>query len=152
MALTDTIKQVLRIDTTVTAYDEEVNGLIAECKDDLALSGVLKISEDDNLICRAIKIYAKANFGWDNPDAERLDQSYKMLKAYLSTSLEYAYFKVTINAVAQTEVTFDGTAKQTDSGGVVEFYSRQANNVKYTVNSVDYYADITDDITLTPGE
>ncbi|HZJ99434.1 MAG TPA: hypothetical protein VFC79_05490, partial [Tissierellaceae bacterium] len=43
----------------------------------------------DVLIQRAITLYVKANFGWDNPDAERLQQSYLMLKQHLSLSGDY---------------------------------------------------------------
>jgi hypothetical protein len=44
----------------------------------------------DPLIKRAIIVYVKANFGWNNPDAENFQQSFWMLKAHLSLSQEYA--------------------------------------------------------------
>jgi hypothetical protein len=112
------IKTYLRISNT--AYDDEINDLIDAAKSDLKLSGVninktitetitpepteenpnlepVEIQVMDPLIKRAIIIYVKANFGWNNPDAERLQQSYNMLKSHLALSQEYA--EVTEDAV-----------------------------------------------------
>jgi uncharacterized phage protein (predicted DNA packaging) len=90
MALLDDIKLTLRISNT--AYDSEINDLISAAKADLRLSGILesKVNDDtDPLIKRAITVYVKTNFGWNNPDAERLQQSYDMLKCHLALSQEY---------------------------------------------------------------
>ncbi|HRC81346.1 MAG TPA: head-tail connector protein [Sedimentibacter sp.] len=117
MMLTE-IKTYLRISNT--ACDDEINDLIDAAKSDLKLSGVninktitetitpepteenpnpepVEIQVMDSLIKRAIIIYVKANFGWNNPDAERLQQSYNMLKSHLALSQEYA--EVTEDAV-----------------------------------------------------
>lgn len=86
----ESIKTALRISNT--AFDTEINDLIAAARADLRLSGILesKVNDDtDQLIKRAIIIYVKANFGWNNPDAERLQQSYNMLKCHLALSQEY---------------------------------------------------------------
>lgn len=88
--LLDKIKKALRI--TSSAFDEEVEDLIAACQQDLILSGVSEgkaVDETDPLILRAITVYAKANFGFDNPDADRLQQSYTMIKIHLTLSQEY---------------------------------------------------------------
>ncbi len=84
--LTD-VKTALRINNT--AYDIEVLDLIEAAKVDLHLSGVNKVIDADPLIRRAITIYAKANFGWNNPDSEKLQRSYDMLKCHLALSQEY---------------------------------------------------------------
>lgn len=83
------IKTTLRISNT--AYDVEIIDLIEAAKADLILSGVLsnKVTETDPLIKRAITIYCKANFGLNNPDVEKLQQSYNMLKIHLTLSTEY---------------------------------------------------------------
>lgn len=90
MALLEKIKKSLRI--TSSAFDEEVEDLITACQHDLMLSGVSKEKADDEsdpLILRAITVYAKANFGFDNPDADRLQLSYNMIKTHLTLSQEY---------------------------------------------------------------
>lgn len=83
----DSIKTTLRISNT--AFDIEILDLIDAAKMDLKISGVNKIDYDDPLIKRAIIVYVKANFGWDNPDAERLQESYNMLKQHLSLAGDY---------------------------------------------------------------
>lgn len=81
------IKKSLRI--TNTAFDDEVQDLIDAGIGDLRLVGITVINETDPLIIRAVTTYVKANFGWDNPDAKRLQESYEMLKNHLSMSIEY---------------------------------------------------------------
>lgn len=90
MPILDDVKTALRISNT--AFDGEITDLISAARSDLKLSGVLesKVNDDtDALIKRAIVVYCKANFGWNNPDAEKLQQSYDMLKMHLSLSQEY---------------------------------------------------------------
>lgn len=83
----DDIKLSLRISNT--HFDTEILDLIESATKDLEISGVNKIGDIDPLIKRAITIYVKANFGWDNPDAERLQESYLMLKQHLALSGDY---------------------------------------------------------------
>lgn len=90
------IKKALRVSSV--AFDEEVADLISAARQDLKLSGVDLIKADsdtDPLIVRAITVYAKANFGFDNPDAEKLQQSYNMIKCHLTLSQEYTQPEVT---------------------------------------------------------
>jgi len=70
----------------------EIQDLIESAKADLILSGVHKdkVKDDDPLIKRAITVYCKANFGYDDPKiAERFEQSYISLKHHLTLSAEY---------------------------------------------------------------
>ena len=86
------IKTALRISINNTAFDSEITDLIAAARGDLMLAGILpaKANDDtDPLIKRAITVYVKANFGWNNPDAEKLQQSYAMIKGHLALSQEY---------------------------------------------------------------
>ena len=90
MPILDDIKIALRISNT--AYDSEIDDLISAARADLRLSGILesKVNDDiDPLIKRAITVYVKAHFGWNNPDAEKLQQSYAMIKGHLALSQEY---------------------------------------------------------------
>lgn len=83
----ESVKLALRV--TVSDFDEEIQDLIDAAKSDLSIAGVDIINEDDPLIRRAIITYCKANFGYDNPEAERFQQSYDMLKQHLSLSYDY---------------------------------------------------------------
>lgn len=83
-------KTALRIDGDDS--DIEVQDLIDAAKADLQLSGVhsTKIVDTDPLIKRAIILYCKANFGYeDSKLAERFQQSYTSLKHHLTLSAEY---------------------------------------------------------------
>lgn len=88
----DEVKQALRISISNTVYDIEVQGLIASATADLVLAGVNPTKAGDTtdpLIKRAVVVYCKANFGWDNPDAEKLQQSYNSLKMSLTLAGDY---------------------------------------------------------------
>ena len=81
------IKDALRV--SGSALDIEIQDLIEAAKADLRLSGITK-NEDDPLIVRAITIYCKAHFGYEEPaQAELFMKSYNALKAHLALSQEY---------------------------------------------------------------
>ena len=61
---------------------------IAACKADMKNDGVKVIKETDGLIIRAITLYCKAEFGFNNA-AEQFRKSYDALKMRLSLSAEY---------------------------------------------------------------
>lgn len=70
----------------------EIQDLIEAAKADLILSGVheSKVVDTDPLIKRAIIVYCKAHFGYDDPKiTERFEQSYISLKQHLTLSIEY---------------------------------------------------------------
>lgn len=90
MAILDDVKISLRISNT--AYDTEITDLISAAILDLQLSGVIATKANDttdSLIKRAVVIYVKAHFGYNNPDAERLLKSYDLLKSHLTLAEEY---------------------------------------------------------------
>lgn len=87
MALIDDVKLALRI--TSADFDSEVQALIDAGMADLTLSGVVNPLETDPLIKRAIITYCKAHFGYDNPEADRFQRSYDLLKMHLALSTEY---------------------------------------------------------------
>ena len=89
MVILDDVKVALRIAASNTAFDSEVNDLISAATDDLALAGIISDDTTDPLIKRAVITYCKANFGYDNPDAERFLESYLMLKRRLALSVDY---------------------------------------------------------------
>jgi hypothetical protein len=81
------VKLALRI--TSAHFDTEVTALIEACKLDLQLAGVTVIDESDPLIVRAVTLYAKANFGYDNAESEKFQKSYDLLKCSLSLAGDY---------------------------------------------------------------
>ncbi len=83
------VKDALRV--SGADLDIEIQDLIDAAKADLQLSGVhaSKLVDTDPLIKRAVVVYCKAHFGWDNPEADRFAQSYAMLKMHLTLSAEY---------------------------------------------------------------
>lgn len=88
----DAVKVALRISQANVAFDGEINDLITAAQQDLALSGVSPTKANDTtdpLIKRAVVTYCKAHFGWDNPDAEKLQRSYEMLKTHLTLAGDY---------------------------------------------------------------
>jgi len=101
MAFLDDVKKYLRISTD--ALDVEITDLIDAAKSDLELSGIdpdkiiledvvegeETTAEADPMIRRAVVTYCKANFGYDNPDHERLLRAYHLLKSHLNISEEY---------------------------------------------------------------
>lgn len=155
MALIDDIKISLRIASATTAYNTEITDLIAAAKADLGLAGVLSeyALDTDALIKRAIITYVKANFGWDNPDAERLQKAYDLLKMHLTLSADYASYAVTFTvknsvtalAIRNAEVTFNGVVKTTNASGQAIFYVRAGSNYTYSVTAEDYEADDDED-------
>jgi hypothetical protein len=93
----DKVKAALRVKTT--AFDVEIEGLIAACKADLRLVGI-NVPEDllpadgeiptagDPLLERAVILYAKANFGYSD-DSEKYQNAYDLLKCSLSLAGDY---------------------------------------------------------------
>ncbi len=82
MALLADIKTALRI--TSDDFDSEVQMLVNAALADMTRVGVdptlLEDPDDDGgytpLVKQAITAYCKANFGYDNPEAVRLDDTY----------------------------------------------------------------------------
>ena len=154
MPILDDIKSVLRISNT--AFDTEINDLIDSAKADLGLSGVMSehILDTDPLTKRAIIVYVKANFGWANPDAEKLQKSYDLLKEHLALSLDYAYYAVTFNIndgvdpITGAEVVFNGEVKNTSSLGLIVFYVKAGNRYEYQI-SANGYRPVIDKIDIT---
>ena len=73
--LTDTIKSSMRILSKSAVIEQDINNSIAACKLDLQLAGVVNINENDALIIRAVTLFVKAEFNYQNA-ADRYKQSY----------------------------------------------------------------------------
>lgn len=69
----------LRIPADCTCYDEEIADLVSAARSALVAGGVSVVkanSDDDASVRVAVKTYVKANFGMDNPDADKLMRSF----------------------------------------------------------------------------
>lgn len=78
--------------TRNSAFDGEIKDLILAARKELTEMGILpeKAYDDtDPLTKRACILYVKAEFGLDNPDAEKYRASFDSLKKHLSLSSEY---------------------------------------------------------------
>ena len=78
--------------TRPSVLDEEIKELISAARKELTEIGVLPskaYDDNDPLTRRACIVYVKAEFGLDNPDAERYRASFDSLKNHLSLSSEY---------------------------------------------------------------
>lgn len=76
----------LRISTT--SADDEIKQTIAACLIDLKNGGVAVIDVTDAAIRQAIKLYLKAQFGYDDK-ADKFAQAYEFLKRSLALSGDY---------------------------------------------------------------
>ncbi|WP_227397329.1 head-tail connector protein [Jeotgalibacillus aurantiacus] len=86
------VRKDLRVSSN--AFDDEIESLMAAARADLKSSGVSAEKVDattntDPLIDRAIRIYCKAEYGFDNPEAPRFRESYQMLKDHLCLAGDY---------------------------------------------------------------
>ena len=86
--LTDTIKSSMRILSKSAVIEQDINNSIAACKLDLQLAGVVNINENDALIIRAVTLFVKAEFNFQNA-ADRYRQSYEALKMSLCLAGDY---------------------------------------------------------------
>lgn len=90
------VKAALRVTTDDPGIISEVVDLIERAKFDLKASGI-KISTTNELgeevydetIVSAISLYCKSQFGFDNPEADRLYEAYRMFEKQLALSKEY---------------------------------------------------------------
>lgn len=81
------VKMALRI--TTTAFDSEINGLIAAACADLGVVGVeAESTTTDALLTRAIITYCRLNFG-SPEDYDRLKKSYDEQKAQMISCTGY---------------------------------------------------------------
>lgn len=86
------VKIALRTTAEDESLNEEINGLILAARADLKVNGVVSDSfatTQRDLVEQAIKLYVKANWGYDNPDAERQLATYELLKTNLSIHSQY---------------------------------------------------------------
>ena len=82
-------KNALRISLTTTMYDDEIQDLIDAAERDIAETGILLGDASDSLVRRAVVTYVKAHFGWNNSDAEKLEESYQRILRKMASLTDY---------------------------------------------------------------
>ena len=87
-ALIKAIKDSMRMSTASAIIEDDISGCIEACFKDLQLAGVEKIDENDALIIRAVKLYARSEFNY-NGKAEQFRNSYDMQKMSLALDIDY---------------------------------------------------------------
>lgn len=90
--LLDACREALRIPADCTDFDAEIEDLIDAARAAMRAGGVADdvAADDSNGAVRlAVKVYCRANFGMDNPDAERLAQSFDDLLTMMRGSSEF---------------------------------------------------------------
>ena len=109
MAILDDVKVALRVAATTTTFDGEIGELITAALADLKMAGVVadKGVSTDTLVKRAVITYCKAYFGYDNPDSDRLAESYLMLKQHLALCGDYNQFVITFTVTTAALVPID---------------------------------------------
>lgn len=88
----DACRAALRIPAFCNDFDEEIADVIEAARAELVAGGVIpeKANDDsDGRIRLAIKVYVKANFGMDNPDAERFMKSFDTMLTSMSGDSAY---------------------------------------------------------------
>ncbi|MFX4263120.1 head-tail connector protein [Pelotomaculum propionicicum] len=147
MAILDEVKLALRIAATTTDFDTEITGLINAALADLHLAGLAAGDTTDPLIKQAVITYCKAGFGYDNPDADRLQRSYGLLKAHLTLADDYVTYSVTFTVtsgglpVGDAYIYIDGVEDplKTNSLGAAVYRTKEKNiDVGFTVSKSGY--------------
>lgn len=89
MALLDDVKLALRVSSA--SLNTEITDLINAAEEDLQITAIDEALYDETspLIKHAIVAYVKANFGYNNPEAERFMATYENLKRTLALSSKY---------------------------------------------------------------
>lgn len=82
------VKNALRIKSKDEGLNEEVADLVDAAILDLVSSGI-KGDLDNKLFTQAVTVYCKAQFGFDNPDSERLNNSYLSMKHKMMNAEAY---------------------------------------------------------------
>lgn len=88
----DACRAALRIPAFCNDFDEEIADVIDAARAELVAGGVseAKANDDsDGRVRLAIKVYVKANFGMDNPDAERFMKSFETMLTSMSGDSAY---------------------------------------------------------------
>lgn len=77
----------INIEKTITVIEDQTPEPTEEAPNPEPI--LVEVEVMDPLIKRAITLYCKGHFGYDNPDAEKFIASYEKLRDHLSLSSDY---------------------------------------------------------------
>lgn len=86
------LRRALRRSGVNADADAEITDLVEECRRDLILLGVLEAKatdETDSVILGAVRCFVRWKFGVNNPEAERMQEEYMILRDELRRRAEY---------------------------------------------------------------
>lgn len=94
------VKTYLRIDSSDTSFDVEVQDLINAAQTDLIEVGINPdiFNSGDPLIKKAITTYCKANFGYDTDNSDKFHESYEKMKIFLMNNVDYQPLIVAVSS------------------------------------------------------
>lgn len=84
--MVEKLKKAVRVKSDIAS--EELEDLAEACVKDLEIAGVYCENDDDQLYMQALKLYCKANYGYDK-DSEKFRAAYAALKDSMSLSGDY---------------------------------------------------------------
>lgn len=90
--LLDACREALRIPADCTDFDAEIEDLIEAARAAMRAGGVadtVAVDDSNATVRLAVKVYCRAKFGMDNPDADRLNQSFDDLLTMMGGSSEF---------------------------------------------------------------
>lgn len=90
--LLNACRAALRIPDFCNDFDEEIADVIDAARAELVAGGVSDAKahdDEDGRVRLAIKVYVKANFGMDNPDAEKFMRSFETMLTSMSGDSAY---------------------------------------------------------------
>lgn len=100
--LTEKIRNAVRISSQSVAITEEINDTIAAAKARLKEVGVKKLDETDELIVRAIKLFARAEFNFNNK-GEQYRECFNMQAMSLSLDSDYNQAETVLETDTESE-------------------------------------------------
>lgn len=80
------LKNTVRVKSDIAS--EEIEDLAEACVRDMEIAGVYCENDDDTLYMQALKLYCKANYGYDK-DSEKFRAAYAALKDSMALSGDY---------------------------------------------------------------
>ena len=142
--LLDKIRETLRI--THNKLDNEIQDMIDACKNDMIISGISKIDEEDPLVLQAIKVYCKREYESDMNKRDRYDLAYDNIIKHMGLTKEYGY---DVQFVSNNK--YEELSKRIDtvSESVKQLETDTFDTFSQTIGVID---SVVDKLSNSPGE